>query len=141
MTCYPVKVMVSEAASGKRRGRPPKYSKKLYQDTEAFLGVYGPGPRTVRGQQDRIYAALAIILIRKRFPEPTEERRWLFYEAARTAKWSLLAALGRVLVQDGTIPFWQATEAVKRERPKVKVAIRRIRDWQHRNRTARSSQD
>jgi hypothetical protein len=99
------------------------------------------GPRTVRGQQDRIYAALAVILIRKRYPEPTEERVWLFDEAARTAKWSLLAALGRVLVQDGTVLFWQATEAVKRERPKVKVAIRRIRDWQHRNRAARSSQD
>jgi hypothetical protein len=83
------------------------------------------GLRSRHGQQDRIYAARAILLLRQRYLEEDEHRRWLFNE--ETTKWSLLAELGRLLDQQGEGAFWEATGWIMTHRPKVKVAVRAIR--------------
>jgi hypothetical protein len=104
-----------EAASeNKGRGRPQKFPR------EAYLAAAAEGPRTRRGQQDHIFARIAITLIRERYPEED----WLCGESP---KWTLLAELGRVRAQHGERAFWQVTELVLEHRPKVKDAIRTIR--------------
>jgi hypothetical protein len=105
----------------KGRGRPPKFSAELMRRASA------DGLRSRHGQHDRIYAQLAIAVIKERYPEPDEHLRWLFDEEKMMVKWSLLAELGRVCAQHGERAFWQVTEQVLEQRPKVKDAIRTIR--------------
>jgi hypothetical protein len=83
------------------------------------------GPRSRHGRHDRIYATRAILLLRQRYLEQDERRSWLFNE--ESAKWSLLAELGRLLDQQGERAFWEATGWIMTHRPKVKDAVRAIR--------------
>jgi hypothetical protein len=118
-------LMNSEAASEnpRGRGRPPRFP------PEAMRWAAAQGPRTRHGQQDRLYAELAIHLIKQRYPEEDERRSWLFSEERKTARWSLLAELGRIRAQRGEEAFLHATEWITERRPKVKDGVRRLRSW------------
>src|SRR5918998_2511480 len=112
-----------EAASEKKRGRgrPPRFSAELMRRAAA------DGPRSRHGQQDRIYAQLAIAEIKNKYPEPDERTRWLFDEEKMTAKWTLLTELGRFAYQHGTDNFYGAVDWLLRTRPKVKDALKKLR--------------
>jgi hypothetical protein len=105
----------SENTSRRPRGRPPKFPPEFYRSAAT------EGPRTRRGQQEHIYARFAILLIRERYPEED----WL--TGGTRPKWTLLAELRRVRLTHGEASFWNATEVVLRDRPKVKDGIRAIR--------------
>jgi hypothetical protein len=102
-----------------KKGRPPKFSPELM---EAAAKV---GPQSRHGRHDRLYATRAKLCLKERYAEDDERRSWLFNE--ETAKWSLLAELGRLLEQQGEEAFLEAAGWIMTHQPKVKVAVRAIR--------------
>ena len=111
-----------EAASENKRGRgrPSKFPAELLSAGEA------QGVTTRRGQQDRIYGALVISDIMERYGSDPR-RGWLVNE--ETARWSVLAELGRLREQRGDDAFWEAVAWVLENRPRVKEAVAVLRRY------------
>ncbi len=86
------------------------------------------GPKTSRGQQDRIYAGLVISDIVRRYGADPR-LGWLVNE--ETARWSILAELGRLREQHDEEAFWEAVAWVLENQPKVKSAVAVLRRYRN----------
>ena len=111
-----------EAASGKRRGRPRRFTKVSAEMLDR--AVTGRMVGTVRGRQDRLYAAMAELRLREVKPEA-----WVL----GSGRQGLLTQLGRLLADERVSAAHRARAFIivvawlEEQRPKTKDGERIIR--------------
>jgi hypothetical protein len=138
--------MSSEAASEKRRGRPPLFTEKTLREAANFS--YVRRVRTRRGAQDLVYRKFAVAVIElysEAHAESAESLGWLLEPNPRH---SLLSELGRVGAprSDGHGRLRWTPRDVNRliraaleiadERPPAKLGVAMLRDLRRRYRAA-----
>lgn len=130
--------MVSEAASERRRGRPPVFSDEVLRQAAGFS--YARQVRTRRGAQDLVYrkfAVAALELYGEAYPEEAAPLAWLLTPRPRH---SLLSELGRVAQprsgENGELEWSargvsrliRAALMIAEARPTTKVGVQMLRD-------------
>jgi hypothetical protein len=130
--------MASEAASERRRGRPPVFSDDVLRQAAGFS--YARQVRTRRGAQDLVYrkfAVAALELYGEAYPEEAAPLAWLLTPRPRH---SLLSELGRVAQPrsgEGGELQWSARDVslliraalvIAEAKPTTKVGVQMLRD-------------
>lgn len=130
--------MASEAASERRRGRPPVFSDEVLRQAAGFS--YARQVRTRRGAQDLVYrkfAVAALELYGEAYPEEAAPLAWLLTPRPRH---SLLSELGRVAqprsgehgelewTASGVSRLIRAALVIAEARPTTKVGVQMLRD-------------
>jgi hypothetical protein len=139
---------MADAASEKRRGRPPLFSDDELRRAAQF--AYARRVHTRRGAQDLVYRRFALVAIehyREAFPDVGAELEWL----VSPPRYSLLSELGRIAAPksgDEDALEWSAPGVnslirtalqIARVKPSTKQGVALIRELRRRQRGAAGS--